>query len=153
LFGLWLGIIWTLPVILGGVFAARIPDKDREPPLNLVVTHRGATHTLIAALISALLAVGIIVFAFNLLTGGRDGFTPSQGRLILTVFIGVFGGYLSHLFGDALTKSGINPFWPLSDREVRVAGLHSSSTLWNRIFLICGVSSLSVAVVIVGALA
>jgi inner membrane protein len=139
------GISWTVPIIVAAVMAARLPDADRRPPLSFIVTHRGATHTVLAAVGSAVLATGLVLAALVVIggdVGSRDAFTPSHGRLLITVFVGTLAGYLSHLLGDAVTKAGITPYWPVSDRKVRLARLDSGSPLWNRVFFLSGLLTL-----------
>ncbi|MFH1237898.1 MAG: metal-dependent hydrolase [archaeon] len=61
-------------------------------PLQWMTKHRGILHSLIVGLIFSLI-VGIVS-----LWGG----------------FGFFVGYISHLFLDCLTKSGVKLFWPFS---------------------------------------
>jgi len=61
-------------------------------PLQWFTRHRGFLHSLVAGLGLSLILGGINLWA---------GF-------------GFFIGYLSHLFLDCLTKSGVRLFWPLS---------------------------------------
>jgi len=146
--GGWWGIPWTVPVIVASVTGTRLPDKDRHPPLSLIVTHRGATHTLVGALFSSILTAGLVLGVIVVIgeeVGSRDVLRPSQTRLLITVFMGMLVGYLSHLVGDAVTKAGINPYWPISDRRVQLARLNSNSPLWNRVFFLGGLMTLFLA--------
>jgi membrane-bound metal-dependent hydrolase YbcI (DUF457 family) len=63
-------------------------------PIQALFGHRGALHSLLAS--GALLYVALF-FGF-------------PWALSLTF------GYVSHLIGDACTKSGVNFFWPLTKR-------------------------------------
>ncbi len=60
-------------------------------PLQWVVRHRGIFHSLFFAVLISLIIGGI-----NLWVG-----------------FGFFVGYLSHLFLDCFTRSGVRLFWPL----------------------------------------
>ena len=59
-------------------------------PLQWVIKHRGVLHSLVFALF-----LSLIVGGFNLWAG-----------------FGFFAGYISHLFLDCLTVSGVRLFWP-----------------------------------------
>lgn len=63
-------------------------------PIQLVLGHRGALHSLLAA-------AGLLYIASLL---------QFPWALSLTF------GFLGHLVGDACTRSGVNFFWPLSHR-------------------------------------
>ncbi len=84
--------------------AALLPDLDHpqsllgrrlwfiSKPLSKLVGHRGVTHSLIAVMISM----------WALFNAGAN--TMLVGPLVI--------GYLSHILGDLLTKSGVPLFWP-----------------------------------------
>jgi len=59
-------------------------------PLQWITKHRGFLHSLIAGLIFSL-----VIMSINLWAG-----------------FGFFVGYISHLFLDCFTKSGVRLFWP-----------------------------------------
>ena len=59
-------------------------------PLQWITKHRGFLHSLIFAILSSL-----VIGSLNLWAG-----------------FGFFVGYISHLFLDCWTKSGIRLFWP-----------------------------------------
>ena len=93
-----------LTMIGAGLLGALLPDLDHSQsllgrrfrivsmPLGWVVRHRGATHTLLAALL--VLAVGWY-------------FLPPL------IAIGLAMGYASHLASDMMTFTGLNVFWPI----------------------------------------
>jgi inner membrane protein len=64
-------------------------------PIQWLTTHRGIVHSLFFGLILSLLIAGLNNWA---------GF-------------GFFVGYLSHLFLDFLTRSGVAFLWPLSSKK------------------------------------
>ncbi len=97
---------------LGAVLGALLPDLDAPTSLlqtlrvggmrplvlparvlNRSFGHRGATHSLLALIIVALLAAPLL------------GLEP-------LAWLGLVLGYLSHLLGDACTKSGVPLFFP-----------------------------------------
>lgn len=93
--------------ILGIVLGSVLPDVDhqnswiskRTGPLKYIFSglgHRGATHSLVGAFIA--LVVIILLSRSNIFS------------------YGIFIGYLSHLFIDTLTPSGVNWFWPKKHR-------------------------------------
>ena len=85
-------------VLLATVFVdidiknSRIGNHWYFRPLQWLTRHRGVLHSLIVGLILSLLIGGISLWA---------GF-------------GFFAGYMSHLFLDCLTLSGVRLFWPFS---------------------------------------
>ncbi|MFC7020595.1 MULTISPECIES: metal-dependent hydrolase [Haloarcula] len=125
---------WMLAVGL-----ATAPDVDHRLPL---VSHRGITHTVWAAL-----AVGFACGAALSLSAESVGlFTPTAGALVGAV--GGTVGILGHVAGDALTPMGVTPFTPLSTT-------HYSASLWtadnpfaNYGLLVVGVFVTSLVVVV-----
>lgn len=97
-----------------------LPDLD----LDIMLRHRGATHSLLAGLL-----VGL---ATGLLFANYFGF-PSA-------FLIGFGGVALHLAGDVLTSSPLSPLWPFSKRKVALRAFRSDSRGVNRALLIMGAS-------------
>jgi len=110
-----LDLVALLPVCLG----ALLPDIDHplspasrstrmtqgvSSLVTRVTAHREATHTILAACILTASAVPFLVF-YN-------------AKLVFAVAF--LFGYLSHIFADSMTVSGVRPFMPLSDLRVRV---------------------------------
>lgn len=102
------------PIEVHGSMAAAIggllPDLDHPEsvlgrrlkllslPLSALCGHRGTTHSLIAVIA---------------LLGALSGLaTFPAGQHLDSVIAPLIIGYLSHLFGDSLTPSGIPLFWP-----------------------------------------
>ena len=114
-----------VPVLMVfSIVGSLLPDIDhpnsklghRLKPISMMINkvfgHRGATHTLLS-----LLVVSIGLFMINL-----------SLPLDIQPFgwagvVGMFVGYLSHLFLDALTPSGIPLLSPFSKRKFRLAKL------------------------------
>ncbi len=93
--GLLTGIAFNLPISTS-VLGSLAPDLDikwTKSNNSLLFSHRGITHHILLALFLLLIALIIDNKWFT-------GFTA---------------GYISHLFGDFLTKSGI-PYWMHKDR-------------------------------------
>ena len=81
-------------------------------PLQWVTKHRGVLHSLVFGLVLSLVIGGVNLWA---------GF-------------GFFVGYVSHLFLDCFTKSGIRLFWPL---KFRIKGfVKSGSWMEDMIFVL-----------------
>ena len=109
--GLAFGQPWV--GLLAGAVGGLLPDIDtpgstigRKVPvlpllLNALLGHRGGTHTvwfcLALPVLGAIAAVSVGV-----------GYTAW-----LPVALAFLAGELSHLALDALTRSGVQPFWPL----------------------------------------
>jgi inner membrane protein len=70
----------------------------------VIARHRGASHSVAAAVLAALFAAFVSA--------------PAGGAVWIVVGGGVFAGYVAHLAADALTPSGV-PLWaPLSLQRV-----------------------------------
>lgn len=116
------GLIAVVPMLIGGYFGGLLPDIDHPGskmgralyPIAWVVNklfgHRGATHSLLALLLTSIL---FLLPSFLL-----DGFPA----FLYTQFaIGVSVGFLSHLLLDMSTKSGIPLFYPFIRKSQRIA--------------------------------
>jgi inner membrane protein len=123
--------------VLGGAAVLALtplPDYDHRLPL---VTHRGATHTLLFA--------GLAGAAL----GGAATLLPPAARASLdlppnpTLAAFCFGvGALAvgaHLLGDLLTPAGVRPLWPLSGRTYALGLATSDSRIANALLLALGV--------------
>ena len=91
--------VWVLGFILLATAFVDIDIKNSKfgnrwyfRPLQWLTKHRGFLHSLVSALILSLVVGGVNLWA---------GF-------------GFFVGYISHLFLDCWTKSGIKLFWPFN---------------------------------------
>lgn len=94
---------------------ATTPDVDIRLPL---VSHRGITHTVWAALLA-----GLVVGGACYVVGPTTGlFTASAGAIVGG--LGAAIGILGHIAGDALTPMGVTPFTPVSNA-------HYSASLWT----------------------
>lgn len=166
---------WLLPIaILGGVFLAdpflvlvllrktmyskvvfhlsristslsTLPDVDRLIP---GVTHRGKMHTIWFALLMGA-ATGATGFALAVALG-QPLFPETGARLaaaaLLSAYIGIHAG-LTHLLGDILTPTGIQPFAPLSDRHYTADIVTADDPIANTGLLLSGASSFLIVVV------
>jgi inner membrane protein len=115
--------------LFGGVVAAglaMLPDIDMRIPL---VKHRGITHTIWFALI-----VGLLVGLSSVAIG-------SDGGPLIALGIGAFGflvgtiSICSHLLADALTPSGIRPYWPRNDVQYTFGVARASNPIANYLLL------------------
>lgn len=99
------GLTVTPAAVAVAALGSLLPDVDhphsvfgrRVRPLSdliaLIFGHRGITHSLLAAMA---------------LVGGMAYFRLDQNDLLVALAL----GYLSHLFGDWLTPSGVPLLWP-----------------------------------------
>lgn len=116
-FGFLHWYFYTLVLIFGV-----IPDIDyykskvRIPFVSFFITlflkHRGVFHSIFIPVVA--------YFAFSLV-----GYNPIGLAILL--------GYLSHLFLDALTQSGIKLFWPFS---FRIRGFIRTNYILEKIFFL-----------------
>lgn len=75
-----------------------------------IISHRGITHTLIFAIaLSTLLAYLVLQLS---------GFSQA---IMLFFVLGLFGGMISHLVLDMLTKQGVPLLYPLTKRDISIA--------------------------------
>ena len=88
--------------------------------------HRGATHTLLfALLVSVLTALPSLYFL--------DGIA-SVAMMLLS--IGLFAGILSHLLLDALTVTGVPLLYPFSRKMFRIGRFRTGSTGETFVFVL-----------------
>ncbi|MGV3709805.1 MAG: metal-dependent hydrolase [Gemmatimonas sp.] len=98
-----------------GIITAELPDADLVyagaslgmGKLGYLLHHRGHTHTLLFALLSAALVWGIVM------TLRRDLRAPPFGRALFTLAV---CGTMSHLLLDYTNNYGVHPFWPVVNR-------------------------------------
>lgn len=110
--GLAVGCVWW------GMVGGGFPDwfdlrSDLRRPLRL--RHRGASHSLFAALI----ATGGVFWALTILMATEfsvAGVSLAPSRDAVWLWSASFAlGFLSHLLGDACTTAGIRPLLPFSE--------------------------------------
>lgn len=110
---------------------ATSPDVDTYVP---GVAHRGATHTVWAALlVGALLA--FLALWLHAVGPGR-GHAAGFAFLLGATSVG------SHLLGDVLTPMGIQPFAPLLGSEYTLSLVAARDPMVNLAFLVAGVLSM-----------
>lgn len=140
--GLFIAALGYGPLaLLGGLCAislSTIPDCDRQLP---GIDHRGPTHSVVFVLLvsAALASVCALVLS-----------SPSPffhvGFVALAFAIGAVS-VGSHLLADALTPTGITPFWPLSNRRYAISVSYGTQKQVNYMLLGSGiVASLAVVV-------
>lgn len=100
------GMLFNVPVVPAMVGSV-LPDIDIKwagmyRGNTLFTSHRGITHHVIVGVIG-ILSIFLIPLFFHLPT------------LIMDFYKGFAVGYISHLFADTMTKSGI-PYWKHKDR-------------------------------------
>jgi len=104
-------------VLLGTAFVdidawnSRVGNRWYLRPLQWVTRHRGVLHSLALALL-----LSLIVGGFDLWAG-----------------FGFFVGYVSHLFLDCFTLSGVKLFWPFS---FRIRGFVRSGSWVEDVFFV-----------------
>ncbi|MCA0374708.1 MAG: metal-dependent hydrolase [Gemmatimonadetes bacterium] len=105
-----------------GIVAAEFPDSDlvyagdrlRMGPLGYLLHHRGHTHTLVFATLSAALLWWIAQWWWTRgegPTARASGDTPRRALGVLALV-----GTWSHLLLDWTNSYGVHPFWPLDNR-------------------------------------
>ncbi len=94
---------------------ARSKINTNFPPFkifSLLFRHRGITHSIFTAIVLA----SISYFYLN-----------------LDISLGVFIGLISHILGDAITKNGVAPLYPLTTFKIR--GFITTGSLFEKIIL------------------
>jgi inner membrane protein len=98
-----------------GIITAELPDADLVyagaslgmGKLGYLLHHRGHTHTILFALLSAALVWGIVMML------RRDLRAPPFRNALLTLAV---CGTLSHILLDYTNNYGVHPFWPVVNR-------------------------------------
>lgn len=101
--------------VLLGVVAAEFPDADLlysgdvlgMGKLGYLLHHRGHTHTVVFAIVIALVLWGVV-----LLLRRESRAAPERGALLALAMAGT----VSHLLLDFTNSYGVHPFWPLDNR-------------------------------------
>jgi inner membrane protein len=83
-------------------------------PIQWFVRHRGIFHSLLFGLL-----VSVIIAAIHAWAG-----------------VGFFVGYLSHLFMDCFTRSGVKVFWPVYDNKISFGWVRSGGVAEDVIFVL-----------------
>ncbi|MFC7028372.1 metal-dependent hydrolase [Halomicroarcula sp. GCM10025324] len=123
---------WGLAVGL-----ATTPDLDHRLPL---VSHRGITHTVWAALAASVVCGGLLYVT----AGSIGAYTPVEGAVVGA--LGATVGILGHVAGDAMTPMGVTPFTPLSKSHYSLQLWTADSTIANYGLLLSGVFVTSLVV-------
>lgn len=125
--------------VLGAVLAvsvSTIPDWDRRVP---GIDHRGVTHSVAFATVVASTVAGVALIVLDVSAG------PLVVGYVAFAFLVAFLSVLSHVAADALTPTGVRPFWPLSRRRVALGIVRSANPGANWLAFGSGVVALSVA--------
>jgi inner membrane protein len=104
--------------VLLGIAAAEFPDSDllysgplvQLGPLGYLLHHRGHTHTLVWATVSALLLWWLVRWWIR--RGDSADRSSRAGPLLWLALAGTW----SHLLLDWTNSYGVHPFWPLDHR-------------------------------------
>jgi len=102
---------------ISSMIAANLPDADLfysglgGDRLGYMLHHRGHTHTVVIAILGAVLLWAVV----TLLWRWRAREWPGRGdaRWLLALLL---AGTLSHLALDWTNSYGVHPFWPVDDR-------------------------------------
>lgn len=108
-------LIATICSCLPDIDHARSKLSSEFPPFkifSLLFRHRGITHSVFTAAILG----GIAHYYFD-----------------LDIALGIFIGWTAHLVGDAVTKNGIAPFYPLTNAKIR--GFLTTGSLFEKVIL------------------
>ena len=119
------GVACLLLVFLGGSLGGWLPDID------LKFKHRMLFHN-----IFALLSTILIVYVAERIV--LVDYFPQIASWIPLVLLSISTGFLSHVFLDMATTSGVALLYPLSRKRYRYARLHSNSTAANTATILAG---------------
>ena len=116
-------------LIAGSYLGSYLPDIDEPqskigkcfPFLSKIIKkiggHRGFMHSLMMATI-----LWGIMFSLQI-----EFFNPKYSFYLSLTVLGIIAGFLSHLFIDTLTVSGVPWLWPLSGKKISLGKLHTSN--------------------------
>jgi len=130
--------------LVGTTFWSFAPDFDMEMPF---VSHRGITHTFLAAGVAGLLTAAISVYLALEGLGGSSQFVLQPNLLAVPAAAG-FGftvgslGVISHLAGDILTPMGIQPLKPFSNQKYTLDLVYARNELANQALMAVGSGAL-----------
>jgi inner membrane protein len=110
-----------LPVLLMGAIGSIMPDLD------ILYKHRKLLHNIFAAA----LFTGLVMVLL-----GRLDLQAGDIRLYSLAYM---VGWLSHLLGDMVTRSGVALLWPFSNRRFRVARMRYDDPRTSLIGYIIGI--------------
>jgi inner membrane protein len=97
-----------------GCLASNFPDLDLvltpllDAPLGYLLHHRGHTHTLIAALLQAILLLALVWLLWPAARRLQQGSAAARWGAVLASFAGL----ALHIGMDSLNVYGVHPFWP-----------------------------------------
>jgi inner membrane protein len=97
-----------------GCLASNFPDLDLvltpllDRPLGYLLHHRGHTHTLVAALLEAMLLLALVWLLWPAARRLQQASAPARAGALLAAGAGL----LLHLGMDSLNVYGVHPFWP-----------------------------------------
>lgn len=100
------------------------------PDLDLSMKHRSALHNVFSALAITSIAAYLsnpLIFSWGLTTMPWIPFFFSSAI-----------AYLSHIFLDLLTKSGVALFWPISEKMFRLTSIRYDNQAANFFFSLTG---------------
>jgi inner membrane protein len=83
-------------------------------PIQWIVKHRGIFHSLLFGLL-----ISVIIAAVHSWAG-----------------VGFFVGYVSHLFMDCFTRSGVKVFWPVYNKKISFGWVRSGGVAEDVIFVL-----------------
>src|SRR5690349_7082612 len=102
---------------VSSLIAANLPDADLfytgvgGDRLGYMLHHRGYSHTVVAALVGAVLVYGVALVLWRWRAGKAPPAADSRWLLALLVV-----STLSHIVLDFTNSYGVHPFWPFDDR-------------------------------------
>jgi inner membrane protein len=141
---------------------ATLPDIDQRIRF---VKHRGATHTVLFALVVGVVLAGLGWLVGNVTVGLADQFVAvassstdgaHTGGSIVTLLserfsatqLALFGFFigtmavLSHLLADLLTIASFAPFWPLSSWSYSLGITRAANTTSNWLLFVGGICAI-----------
>jgi inner membrane protein len=118
---------------------AMVPDWDHRIPF---LEHRGVTHTLAFAAV-----VGVVVAVLARAGADATAAMPPADAAAYGFFLGAMA-VVVHLAADALTPTGVRPFWPLWGRTFTLSVTRAGNTVANYALLAMGVVATSVGLLV-----
>lgn len=96
------------------IWSARLPDKmeKREGEDAENIKHRGATHSLFALFVISLLYFLVYAMLIQYYHQYHTSYALPIIQCLTPLGLGVFIGFITHIFADMLTTRGVKVLWP-----------------------------------------
>lgn len=142
-------VLCGVPYYIGVMKGALLPDIDivesmagRKHPeiaekVNKKYGHRGATHSLVFALLPLLIGCLVGIPMFMLAETLRLGWFTIIACVVIALGVGYSVGILSHLLIDTTNKKGVPYLYPYKKKRYSIASWQSNGIAEKRLTRFC----------------